>query len=628
MLLFIAVSFSFFPGTARATTGEDWRTEHFGNSDNTGAGADLSDPDGDQIPNMVEYSLNQNPVKRNASWGTGNSDGNFISVTYTRRKAALDEVNFRCVWATDLAGPWSSVGVSENILSDNGTIQSCRASVSVGGSRKFMKLEVSRVAPPENVVVEQVSASQLRLVWTYGGSPVTEFKVERRLSGVGATFGPAISVAAADRSRIDGSLSASTTYVYEIWAVNNGANSIRVQARNATPASNITTPNPPGNVLVTTLSTTSLKVQWNDNSNNETGFRIERRLSGTSTYSLVADVNANTAANPVSLTDSGLISGAKYYYRIAALNGASASAYTDPSLAGSSNFTIPDAPTGFKVVNTGGTQVKLGWTDTFTSETGYLIERRKSGTTEWLLAGQPIASSTTFQDSGLIAGATYHYRLYVTNPGGTSAAALVSATTGTTNGEAPTWWPQPPWPLNLPSNAGHFVRDGLIGYINGGPVVARFYDTPQGSILWAESFEGRGMDPGPFTTARGFGVGQGTGFRPSWWVGGAITSDDKWFFADGDPQTGWRPSMVVFQTFNDGEVIRGPDGSVHTINGGFIMTRVDNGIKWAESFEGQVYSPTKSYPRNSGTGFKPYWWLEAGGMLWRNVGQFSATDPR
>jgi|GEM_PF-2341428 len=611
-----------------ALTGTEWRAQHFGNGENIGAGEDNADPDGDLIPNILEYCLNQDPSKRNARWGTGEANGSAISVTYVRRKAAFNEANFRYLWATELAGPWSSVGVTESILSDDGTFQTCKASVSTSGVRKFMKLEVSRVAPPGGVTVEQVSSSELRLVWTYGGTPATGFKFERRVSGNGSAFGPAVSAPVGNRTHLDGALTPATTYVYEIWAENNGASSIRVQARNTTPTSNVLVPNAPSNVLVSSLSTTSLKVQWSDHSSNETGFRIERRQSGTSNYAQVSDVPANSAANPVTFTDSGLLSGTKYYYRIAALNGTTASAFTDPAVAGAFNFTVPSAPTGFVVSNAGSTQVALAWTDSFTSETGYLMERRKSGTPEWLVVGQPAADSTSFQDTGLTGSSTYYYRLYVTNPGGTSAAVQVTATTGSSNGVRPTWWPQPPWPLVLPDEAGRFVKDGLIGFINNGPVIARFYETAQGTILWAESFEGRGLDPGPYTTARGFGIGQGTGFRPSWWAGGAITGDDKWFFADGDPQTGWRPSMVIFQTFNNGEVIRDPDGTVHTINGGFVMTRVDNGIKWAESFEGQVYSPTKTYLRNTGTGFRPYWWLESGGMLWRNVGQFSATDPR
>src|SRR6478672_4724742 len=34
------------------------------------------------------------------------------------------------------------------------------------------------------------------------------------------------------------------------------------------------TPNPPSNLIVTTMSVSSLRLQWQDNSQNETGFRV------------------------------------------------------------------------------------------------------------------------------------------------------------------------------------------------------------------------------------------------------------------------------------------------------------------------------------------------------------------
>jgi (2Fe-2S) ferredoxin len=67
-----------------------------------------------------------------------------------------------------------------------------------------------------------------------------------------------------------------------------------------------------------------LQLAWTDNSDNENGFKIERKTGTTGTYSQVAVVGANVTA----YTDTNLIDGAIYCYRVAAFNTAGTSAYT------------------------------------------------------------------------------------------------------------------------------------------------------------------------------------------------------------------------------------------------------------------------------------------------------------
>jgi hypothetical protein len=40
---------------------ETWRTTHFGTPVNSGPGADAADPDGDRVPNLVEFAFSQDP---------------------------------------------------------------------------------------------------------------------------------------------------------------------------------------------------------------------------------------------------------------------------------------------------------------------------------------------------------------------------------------------------------------------------------------------------------------------------------------------------------------------------------------------------------------------------------------
>ena len=71
---------------------------------------------------------------------------------------------------------------------------------------------------------------------------------------------------------------------------------------------------PPSNLAAQSLSSTSVRLTWTRNSTTETGFVIERRLTGSSSWSQVAVA----AAGSTSYTNSGLAAGVSYDYRVAA----------------------------------------------------------------------------------------------------------------------------------------------------------------------------------------------------------------------------------------------------------------------------------------------------------------------
>ena len=62
-----------------------------------------------------------------------------------------------------------------------------------------------------------------------------------------------------------------------------------------------------------------------DNSSNEDGFKIERRIGTTQTYTQVAIVGANVTA----YNDSGLVDGDTYCYRVLAFNATGTSPYSN-----------------------------------------------------------------------------------------------------------------------------------------------------------------------------------------------------------------------------------------------------------------------------------------------------------
>jgi hypothetical protein len=74
------------------------------------------------------------------------------------------------------------------------------------------------------------------------------------------------------------------------------------------------------------VSTTQINLSWTDNSNNETGFSIERCTGNSCTnFAQIATVGANVASFP----NTGLTKNTWYRYRVRAFNASGNSAYSN-----------------------------------------------------------------------------------------------------------------------------------------------------------------------------------------------------------------------------------------------------------------------------------------------------------
>jgi uncharacterized protein (TIGR02145 family) len=75
--------------------------------------------------------------------------------------------------------------------------------------------------------------------------------------------------------------------------------------------SNVPLPLPATNLKVDGLFTNQVNLSWTDNSTNETGFKIERKI-GSGNFNLIGTVGSNI----ITFNDSGLIENTQYVYRI------------------------------------------------------------------------------------------------------------------------------------------------------------------------------------------------------------------------------------------------------------------------------------------------------------------------
>jgi GH35 family endo-1,4-beta-xylanase len=134
-----------FTLTVAGTPLQTWRQLHFSTTTNTGIGADSSDANSDGESNFMEFATAQNPRIPSRATPTLVRNGGNLEFTYVRSTAALaDAVAFLVEWSDDLTpGSWSTTGVSQAVLSDNGTTQNVRSSVPASASgKRFLRLRV------------------------------------------------------------------------------------------------------------------------------------------------------------------------------------------------------------------------------------------------------------------------------------------------------------------------------------------------------------------------------------------------------------------------------------------------------------------------------------------------------
>lgn len=86
-----------------------------------------------------------------------------------------------------------------------------------------------------------------------------------------------------------------------------------------------TPPAAPSNLTGSAISSTRIDLNWSDNSTNETGFKLERKIGSSGAWSQIATLRANVTG----YSNTRLRSRTTYYYRIRAYNANGHSSYSD-----------------------------------------------------------------------------------------------------------------------------------------------------------------------------------------------------------------------------------------------------------------------------------------------------------
>jgi subtilisin len=288
--------------------------------------------------------------------------------------------------------------------------------------------------PPSALTATANSSSQITLKWRDNSDNETGFRIRRRMDSdsdwsIIATLGQGITT-----FRHSG-LRGGMAYQYSVVAFNDaGESGPSNEARGATPSAG---PAPPTSLTATVLSESEILLSWQDNSNEETGYRIRRRRGPGGAWSVLTTIGANST----SLRVSGLNTGMMYYFTVSALNqeGESETSNEASAMTGEDP---PVPPSGLRAVALSTSLISLRWQDNSTDEVGFRLRRRLGTSGSWQVIANVGPGVTTYEDRGIPPGTTCHYQVLAFNTIGESdfsneAAATTLADDGVSTPTSP-----------------------------------------------------------------------------------------------------------------------------------------------------------------------------------------------
>src|SRR5690606_28266833 len=278
------------------------------------------------------------------------------------------------------------------------------------------------VAPtaPTNLAATGVSTTQINLTWQDNATSETNFEVYRS-NAEGGPFTLLASVPANQTTYESTGLSPSTTYYYRVLASNKDGKSGYSNVASATTSGVALPPNAPDGLTALAVSTTQINLKWNDRSDNETNFVIERSIGNNTHYEIIADVNANDTT----FESTGLTANQTYFYRVRAANEDGNSAYSNETSATTLTTGVaPNAPSDLYGRVLSQTSIELFWTDNSNNEEVFILERAEERNGErgsFVPIDNAITSNTiSYLNSGLAPDTKYWYRVKAKNQDGES----------------------------------------------------------------------------------------------------------------------------------------------------------------------------------------------------------------
>lgn len=206
-------------------------------------------------------------------------------------------------------------------------------------------------AAPTYLNANALSSSQVQLTWIDNASNETSFRIEARTGA--AAFAEVATAGVNAYVAIVSGLLRATPYDFRVRARNGSGDSPYSNTASATTLSAAQAPAAPTDLVATPTSSSEVHLAWQDNSDNETSFRVERRVGG-----VFADIGF-VGTDITSANVPGLAADTAYDFRVKARNAAGDSAYSNVATA--TTFDACGGGPDTLCLNNGRFQVSMTW---------------------------------------------------------------------------------------------------------------------------------------------------------------------------------------------------------------------------------------------------------------------------
>lgn len=240
--------------------------------------------------------------------------------------------------------------------------------------------------------------TQINISWADNSSNETGFKVYRSVDG--AAYALLDTVGANTTSTSDTSVSRDHYYNYKVLAYNGDGNSSYSNVSTTIP----TIPAAPTSFEGEAISSTRIDLTWVD-PNYDDSQEHEYSLERSDDSGAYAEIDT-PAQDAVSYSDTSVVSGHEYAYKLRAWNGSGYSSYTD-AVTISTAITAPSDCTA--TPKPGGSQI-ITWGDESDNEDGFKVERGTKGVYSQINA--PGAGVETYTDDPVPGYHTYRVKAY------------------------------------------------------------------------------------------------------------------------------------------------------------------------------------------------------------------------
>ncbi len=262
------------------------------------------------------------------------------------------------------------------------------------------------LAVPGSLVATTRGLDEIELSWSNTSALGTDFVIESALNRKGP-WTKIDTVTITTTTYQHEGLQEATVYFYRVRTLdipNSTASSATVIASAVTDSTPISTPS---GLNALTANFYQINLDWEDNSDNETGFRVERALASEGPWELAADLPADATT----FVDDGLEESTKYFFRVSATNASTSSEFSNVADAVTTSAPTIGPPSELSAEVISFREIRVSWKNSADDASGIKLERSLSSDGPWEEVIGLVNKETNYIDTDLTGSTTYFYRI-------------------------------------------------------------------------------------------------------------------------------------------------------------------------------------------------------------------------